>query len=198
MSRIIAGAGKGRRLKSVHGDETRPTGARVRQSLFDMLAAEIPGCRFLDAFAGSGGIGLEALSRGAARVVLVDKSREAVEAARANASALSGAGGEALVFRQDARVALLAFADQGQQFDVVFLDPPYASELYLPLLELVGDKLLAEGGVVVAEHFHKRELPERIGILARSRAARMGDHRLSFYRRASDVAPAREGEEDGR
>ena len=194
MSRIIAGAGKGRRLKSVPGDATRPTGARVRQSLFDMLAAEIPGCRFLDAFAGSGGVGLEALSRGAARVVLVDKSAAAVEAARANAGALAGAGGEALVFRQDARVALLAFADQGQQFDVVFLDPPYASELYEPLLELVGEKLLAEDGVAVAEHFHKRELPERIGALARTRLARVGDHRLSFYRRSS--GGGRENEED--
>ncbi len=189
MSRIIAGAGKGRRLKSVHGDATRPTGARVRQSLFDMLAAEIPGCRFLDAFAGSGGVGLEALSRGAAKVVLVDKSAAAVEAARANASALAAAGGEALVFRQDARTALPAFADQGQQFDVVFLDPPYASELYLPLLELAGDRLLAEGGVAVAEHFHKRELPERIGALARTRVARVGDHRLSFYRRSQDGSP---------
>jgi 16S rRNA (guanine966-N2)-methyltransferase len=198
MSRIIGGAGKGRRLKSVHGDATRPTGARVRQSLFDMLAALIPGCRFLDAFAGSGGVGLEALSRGAARVVLVDQSAAAVAAARANASALAAAGGQALVFRQEARVALLAFADEGQQFDVVFLDPPYASELYLPLLELVGDRLLAEEGVVVAEHFHKRELPERIGALARTRSTRVGDHRLSFYRRSSEERSRHEDEEDRR
>jgi 16S rRNA (guanine966-N2)-methyltransferase len=194
MSRIIAGAGKGRRLKSVPGDATRPTGARVRQSLFDVLAAEIPGCRFLDAFAGSGGVGLEALSRGAARVVLVDESGAAIEAARANARALAGAGGEALVFRQDARVALAAFADQGQRFDVVFLDPPYASDLYLPLLDLVGQRLLADGGVAVAEHFHKRELPERIGGLARTRVLRLGDHRLSFYRRASVGGAASEEE----
>ncbi len=199
MSRIIGGAGKGRRLKSVHGDATRPTGARVRQSLFDMLAAEIPGCRFLDAFAGSGGVGLEALSRGAAKVVLVDRSAAAVEAARANARALTAAGGEALVFRQEARTALAAFADQGLQFDVVFLDPPYASELYLPLLELVGYKLLAEGGVAVAEHFHKRQLPERMGALARTRLTRVGDHCLSFYRRADEAdGPRVLGEEDAR
>ena len=79
MSRIIAGAGKGRRLKTAAGDSTRPTGARVRQSLFDILAPLIPGCRFLDAFAGNGGVGLEALSRGAAKVVLVDKAALAVE-----------------------------------------------------------------------------------------------------------------------
>ncbi len=192
MSRIIAGAGRGRRLKSVRGEATRPTGARVRQSLFDILSAEIPGCRFLDAFAGNGGVGLEALSRGAARVVLVDRSAGAVQAARENARMLAAAGGTAEVVRQEARTALRAFADQGRRFDVVFLDPPYASELYLPLLELVGANLLAPSGVVVAEHFHKRALPERIGALTRTRLARVGDHCLSFYRGAG--APAGKGE----
>jgi 16S rRNA (guanine(966)-N(2))-methyltransferase RsmD len=192
MSRIIGGAGKGRRLKTVAGDDTRPTGARVRQSLFDILAPLVPGCRFLDAFAGNGGVGLEALSRGAAMVVLVDCSGAAIEAARENARTLSGAGGEVQVFRQDARTALGAFADQGRQFDVVYLDPPYASELYEPLLEIVGDGLLAAGGVAVAEHFHKRALPERIGALARTRHLRIGDHCLSFYRRAAE-----RGEEPG-
>ncbi len=126
MSRIIGGAGKGRRLKTAAGDATRPTGARVRQSLF---------------------------------------------------------GGEIQVFRQETRTALAAFADRGLRFDVVYLDPPYASELYEPLLEAIGARLLAEGGVAVAEHFHKRPLPERIGALARSRLVRIGDHCLSFYRR---------------
>lgn len=184
MSRIIGGAGKGRRLKTVGGDDTRPTGARVRQSLFDILAPWIPGCRFLDAFAGNGGVGLEALSRGAATVVLVDRSGAAVDAARENARALAGGGGEVQVFRQDSRTALAAFADQERRFDVVYLDPPYASDLYEPLLELVGERLLDEGGVAVAEHFHKRVLPERIGALARTRHVRIGDHCLSFYRRA--------------
>ncbi len=199
MSRIIAGAGKGRRLKSAHGEATRPTGARVRQTLFDVLAAEVPGCRFLDAFAGNGTVGLEALSRGAAKVVLVDRSAAAIEAARENARALAGSGGEAQVFRQEARAALAAFADRGMSFDVIYLDPPYASELYEPLLEMAGAGLLAEHGVAVAEHFHKRTLPERIGALARTRLLRVGDHCLSFYRRADEPVGARPaaGEEDG-
>jgi 16S rRNA (guanine966-N2)-methyltransferase len=183
MSRIIGGAGRGRRLKSVGGDATRPTGARVRQSLFDVLAPVVRGCRFLDAFAGSGGVGLEALSRGASAVVLVDHAAAAIEAARENARALSGAGGEVKVFRQDARTALAAFADQGLRFDVVYLDPPYASDLYEPLVDLSA-ALLAPDGVAVAEHFHKRALPERIGALTRTRQLRIGDHCLSFYRRA--------------
>jgi 16S rRNA (guanine(966)-N(2))-methyltransferase RsmD len=186
MSRIIGGSGKGRRLKAAPGSDTRPTGARVRQSLLDILAPVIPGCRFLDAFAGNGGVGLEALSRGAASVVLVDRDAAAVAAAQENARALSRAGGEVRVFRQDARTAIAALADQGMRFDVVYLDPPYASDLYEPLLRLLGEvPLLAEGGVVVAEHFHKRPLPERMGPLARTRTKRVGDHVLSFYSRAA-------------
>jgi 16S rRNA (guanine966-N2)-methyltransferase len=197
MSRIIGGAGKGRRLKTAAGDSTRPTGARVRQSLFDILAPVIPGCRFLDAFAGSGGVGLEALSRGAAKVVLVDRAAAAVATAKENARALARAGGEVQVFRQDARTAMGALADQGLRFDVVYLDPPYASDLYEPLLSLLGEgPLLAEGGVVVAEHFHKRPLPERIGGLVQTRQKRVGDHWLSFYRRANEVSGSRG--EDGR
>ena len=184
MSRILAGQGKGRRLKTPRGSETRPTGARVRLTLFDILAPDLPGARFLDAFAGSGAIGFEALSRGASRVVLVDTSGPAVAALQENARALGRLGGDVQVFRQDARIALPALADRGARFDVVYLDPPYASDLYERALEQVGATgLLAEGGVAVAEHFHKKVLPETIGGLVRARMVRVGDHRLSFYRR---------------
>jgi 16S rRNA (guanine(966)-N(2))-methyltransferase RsmD len=187
MTRIIAGRGKGRRLKAPQGLETRPTGARLRQSLFDILAPELPGCRFLDAFAGSGAIGLEALSRGASRVVMVDASAAAIAAIRENVAGLAGAGGDVQVLRQDARVALAALANSGVRFDVIYLDPPYDSDLYEELLEQVSAfRLLGDGGVVVAEHFHKRILPETIGRLARTRSARLGDHRLTFYRRQEE------------
>lgn len=183
MTRIIAGRGKGRRLKTPRGLETRPTAARLRQTLFDILAPVLPGCRFLDAFAGSGAIGLEALSRGAARVVFVDVSAPAIAAIRENVGVLAAAGGAVQVLRQDARIALAALADTGVRFDVIYLDPPYDSVLYEELLEIVSAMgLLQEGGVAVAEHFHKRALPETIGRLARTRAVRVGDHRLSFYR----------------
>jgi 16S rRNA (guanine(966)-N(2))-methyltransferase RsmD len=184
MTRIIAGAGKGRRLKSPRGLDTRPTGARVKQTLFDILSPILPGCRFLDAFAGSGGIGVEALSRGAARVVFVDQSAAAIEAVQENVRALGGIG-ESQVFRQDARLALAALADTGVRFDVVYLDPPYASSLYEESLEQVGRMgLLEPDGLAVAEHFHKRRLPETIGGLVRARQVRVGDHCLSFYRQS--------------
>jgi 16S rRNA (guanine966-N2)-methyltransferase len=183
MTRIISGRGKGRRLKTPRGLETRPTAARLRQSLFDILAPVLPGCRFLDAFAGSGAIGLEALSRGASRVVFVDASAPAIAAIRENVAALAAAGGDVQVLRQDARIALAALADSGVRFDVIYLDPPYDSELYEEVLELVSTMgLLRDEGVAVAEHFHKRALPETIGRLARTRSVRVGDHRLSFYR----------------
>ena len=183
MTRIIAGSGKGRRLKAPKGLATRPTGARVKKALFDILAPRLPGCRFLDAFAGSGGIGLEALSRGASRVVMVESSAAAVTAIKDNLELLRGQEGEGQVFRQDARIALAALADTGVRFHVVYLDPPYESALYEPLLEQVGKTgLLEKDGLVVAEHFHKRPLPEKIGRLSRTRQVRVGDHCLSFYR----------------
>jgi 16S rRNA (guanine(966)-N(2))-methyltransferase RsmD len=183
VTRIIGGQGKGRRLAAPAGLATRPTGARVRQTLFDILAPLLPGCRFLDACAGAGGVGCEALSRGAARVVFIDHSAAAIDALHHNVRALWALGGDVQVLRQDVRLALAALADTGVRFDVVFFDPPYESPLYEPVLEQVGAAgLLEEGGVLVAEHFHKRVLPETIGRLIRTREVRIGDHRLSFYR----------------
>jgi 16S rRNA (guanine(966)-N(2))-methyltransferase RsmD len=182
MIRIIAGQAKGRRLQSPPGALSRPTAARVRQTLFDILAPRLTGCRFLDACAGSGGIGLEALSRGAARVVLIDEAAATVQSIKENASLLAGLGGDVLVLRQDARIALPALGARGHLFDVIYLDPPYASDLYEPLLEAVSSaRLLAEDGVLVAERFKKRALPERMGGLSRVRSVRVGDHVLDFY-----------------
>ena len=98
-----------------------------------------------------------------------------------------------------ARTALGALADQGVQFDVIYLDPPYDSDVYEPLLAVLGEgPLLAQGGVVVAEHFHKRALPETISALTRTREKRVGDHCLSFYRRASEAGRTVGADEEAR
>ena len=184
VTRIITGHAKGRRLQTPAGDATRPTGARVKQTLFDILAPRLRGCRFLDAFAGSGGIGLEALSRGASRVVLVDTARSrGGGAARERGAASRAPAARSASSGRTPCVALPALAAAGERFDVVYVDPPYASDLYEPAIAAC-EALLAEGGVVVAEHFHKRALPETIGRLARSREVRVGDHRLSFFARS--------------
>ena len=154
----------------------------MRQTLFDILAPVLPGCRFLDAFAGAGGVGLEALSRGAARVVFVERGRAAATSIRENLRTLGPCRGEIEVLQQDAVLALPSLADSGERFDVVFLDPPYDADLYEPFLEQVWEaRILSPEGLVVAEHFHKRGLPERIGGLSRARQVRVGDHCLSFY-----------------
>jgi len=184
--RIVGGLAKGRRL-AAPASATRPTSDRVRESLFNALESRIAlsGARVLDLFAGTGAVGLEALSRGAARVVLIDQSRAAVEVIRENARLLAGGGGDVQIHQQDARIALAALADAGVRFDVVYLDPPYASPLYEPLLEESG-RLLEETGTVVAEHFHKRALPETIGGLVSTRSVRIGDHKLTFYEARHD------------
>jgi 16S rRNA (guanine(966)-N(2))-methyltransferase RsmD len=188
MARIIGGAGRGRRLVAPKGRATRPSSARVRQTLFDILAKLLPGCRFLDLFAGGGGVGLEALSRGASAVVLVERDAAAVAALRRNAAALAGAGGEARVYRQEALTAVAGLAARAERFDVVFLDPPYSAE-YEPLLA-AAETLVAEAGVAVAEHFHKKRLPETIGRLRQTRSVKVGDHRLTFYARTPSEAGA--------
>jgi 16S rRNA (guanine(966)-N(2))-methyltransferase RsmD len=183
--RIIAGALKGQQLVTPRGPRTRPTADQVRIALMDTLMPSLPDARFLDLFAGAGGVGLEALSRGAARVVLVDQSRAAIEVIRENARLVAAAGGDVQIYHQDARIALAALADSGVRFDVVYLDPPYASPLYEPLLE-ESARLLQTAGVVVAEHFHKRALPETIGGLVSTRSVRIGDHTLTFYEARHD------------
>ena len=187
--RILSGRGRGRVLKAPRGSTTRPTSARVRQTLFDILAPEIPGCRFLDAFAGGGAVGFEALSRGAQSVALVEQDAAAVAAIRENARALSNLG-QVEVVRQDVLTALRAFAQAGRGFDIVYLDPPYESAVYEKVLAQLGStSLLEEGGLLAVEHFHKRELPGTIGHLGRTRSVKVGDHRLSFYRRMPAQPP---------
>ncbi|HET9317687.1 MAG TPA: RsmD family RNA methyltransferase, partial [Vicinamibacteria bacterium] len=112
-----------------------------------------------------------------------ETSAPAVATLRGNAALLADAGGEVRIFRQDARIALPALARAGESGDLVYLDPPYESDLYEPLLLACGGPLLAAEGLVVAEHFHKRALPETIGLLRTVREVRVGDHRLSFYER---------------
>jgi len=138
--RIVAGSFKGRRLVAPPGTATRPTSDRVREALFSVLGPSVPGARVLDLFAGSGALGLEALSRGAATAVFVDRSQRAIAAIRTNLEAL---GVDADVHRMEAHAALRAALGRREAYDLVFLDPPYRhaaglgrklSETLLPVL----------------------------------------------------------------
>ena len=147
--RVVAGRWGGRRLQAPPGDATRPTSDRVREALFSMLGAHVHDARVLDLFAGSGALGIEALSRGAAAATFVDSAPAAARALRANLEAL---GAEAEIRRQDAVRFLGAASAAAREYDLVFLDPPYRLAGRLGgLLSETLPAVLAPGAVVVAE-----------------------------------------------
>jgi len=187
--RVIAGTYRSRILKSLKGLALRPTSDRLRETLFNVLGPEVAGSRFLDLFAGTGAIGIEALSRGAAEAVFVEHHAPAAALIRRNLESLNIRNG-ATVLAVDALrgMAMLAAREQARisGFNYVFLDPPYAAaNEYARVLESLGSRnLLAPGGVVIAEHGRSFELPEETGVLECYRVLQQGDAALSFYRRA--------------
>lgn len=187
--RIIAGQAKGRTLKAPRGQEIRPTSDRVRESLFNVLGQWCDGLAVLDLFCGTGALAFEALSRGAARAVLVDQGRQAKQLALENAQALGFADRvELLPLPVDRAVA--ALGRQGARFDLVFLDPPYALKAVQPVLEaLVREGLLNEAARVVAEHGKHESAPDVVGPLAREEQRRFGETMISIYR-LTGAAPA--------
>lgn len=182
--RVIAGKFRSRTLTAPCGLDTRPTSDRLRETLFNVLAPRIEGSAFLDLYAGSGANGIEALSRGAEHVVFVEKAAPAIAAIRANLKALGVREAWQLEARS-AAVSVKRLAEQGQRFDVIFLDPPYkAADEYALVLGLLGGEcqsLLADGAVVIAEHHRKQSLEEEDGRLHRYRVLEQGDAALSFY-----------------
>ena len=182
MLRVIAGSAKGRRLATLRTLALRPTPDRVREALFNILGARLDGAAVLDLFAGSGAIGLEALSRGARHAIFVEAHAPACRLIENNLR-LCGLHAQGSVFCQDVLDALAAIKKQGQAFEVIFLDPPYRTSLVEEALFQLGDgRLLTAQGQVIAEHFFKRVLSEHYGRLHRVRVTRFGDVALSFYR----------------
>jgi 16S rRNA (guanine(966)-N(2))-methyltransferase RsmD len=192
--RIIAGTFRSRQLKSLKGLALRPTSDRLRESLFNVLAERIPGCRFLDLFAGTGAVGIEALSRGAAEVVFIEKHPPAAALIQKNLDSL-GVRGCTRILKLDALRGLQSLAAEhtpaSAPFHIVFLDPPYSSaEEYGCVLNFLGSApILASGALVIAEHRRTFGLPEVFGQLERVRVLRQGDASLSFFRARPSVNP---------
>ncbi len=176
--RIGAGRLRGRRLPVAAG--VRPSGARLRESLFDLWRERLPGSRFLDLFAGTGAVGLEAVGRGARRAVLVEGAPAAFALLRRQCERL--APGEASALRLDLPAGLARLARSGERFDLVFADPPYDFDRFDELLAGLP-ALLAAGGEAAVEHSARLELPTPRG-LARLDLRTYGDQRLAFYRAA--------------
>ena len=191
--RVIAGAYRSRILKSLKGLALRPTSDRLRETLFNVLGPGLSGARFLDLFAGTGAIGIEALSRGAKEVVFIENHAPAAKLIRRNLDSLDIRSGIAIM-AVDVLRGLAAIASRkpqsGAGFDCIFLDPPYAAaEEYARVLEFLGTvELLAPGGIVVAEHRRNFDLCEEAGALKKFRVLKQGDAALSFYRCRSGEA----------
>ena len=189
--RVIAGKFRSRPLKSLKGLALRPTSDRLRETLFNVLADRVPNARFVDAFAGTGAVGIEALSRGAREVIFIENHLPAVALIHKNLQTL-GIQSFGNVLALDALRGLqrLAANPAGASsfVDIVFLDPPYAAaqEYRRVLTFLAIAPLLGEGSLVIAEHRSSVELPERFANLSRVRVLRQGDATLSFYRFTSN------------
>ncbi len=182
--RVVAGTYRSRQLTAPRGSRTRPTSDRLRETLFNVLAPRIPRARFADLYAGSGAVGIEALSRGASFCCFAEQAPPALAAIRANLAALRITSGYRLESRALART-LTDLAAEADGFDVVFLDPPYeaAAEYQATLgsIAAYAKGLLTPDALVVAEHARRTPLPERFGDLLRTRVLEQGDAALSFY-----------------
>lgn len=179
--RIIGGRLRGHRLRSPRGLRVRPTADPVRERLFAILADRLVGARFLDLCAGTGAVGLEALSRGARRVTFVEIHRGTARLLRGNLE-LAGTIGETELLVMDGQRALARLASRSDSFDLVYVDPPYADDPEDELLQLVSRRsLLAEGGLAIRERSRREPAPERVGELRLTRSVECGDTRLTFY-----------------
>jgi 16S rRNA (guanine(966)-N(2))-methyltransferase RsmD len=187
--RVIGGHDRGRRLRAPRGLATRPTADRVRVTLFDVLGPAVAGARVLDLFAGTGAVGIEALSRGAARVVLVERDPSALRALRANLAALGAPRAAARVMAGDVTRLLPELGAQEGPFDFVFIDPPYATALAARTLEGLGATRVCRAGTeVIVQHSTRTTLPPVPGFAPHRRPRQFGDTALTFLR-AEEYTP---------
>ncbi len=192
LMRIIAGKYRSRILKSLKGLALRPTSDRLRETLFNVLGPGVVGSRFLDVFAGTGAVGIEALSRSAADVTFIENHAPGAKLIRHNLDSLKITTGYTIL-ASDALTALQKLAARHTPstppFDFVFVDPPYAAHAdYTRTLEFLSSSsanFLAPDALVIFEHHHKFQLPEQSGTLRRTRVLKQGDAALSFFRRTA-------------
>jgi 16S rRNA (guanine966-N2)-methyltransferase len=176
-----------RALKTLPGLGTRPTSSRVRQALFNIWQGKIAGCHWLDLCAGSGAMGAEALCRGAITVIGIEDSGRACDIIQQNWQQVAQPGQKFQVIRGNVVNKLPTLS---QKVDLIYFDPPYASDLYLPVLEAIAQhSLLAASGELAAEHSPNQPLPKRIGNLAIARQKVYGSTALTFYSPQTSDSP---------
>ena len=173
--RVITGTARSRRLKTPENYDIRPTTDNVKESLFNIIQLDIEGRRVLDLFAGTGQLGIECLSRGAESAVFADQSREAVKIVKEN---LKTCGMSATVMQTDAR----SFLRSCGSFDLIFVDPPYDSDLYGEVLEIINSvDILSDGGIIICEARRDRQLPEMTAPYEKQREYVYGKVKLCKY-----------------
>jgi 16S rRNA (guanine966-N2)-methyltransferase len=178
--RIIAGTLKGRRLNTPAWDGLRPTSDKLRETLFNILAPRVAGARVIDAYAGTGALGIEALSRGAAHVVFIERDARAQRLIAENLAHCGIAEGYAIIRESAVRaLASLRAEPDARPFEIVLLDPPYEEQA--GRVVAAAGEVLAPGGLVVLEHARRRPAPDAAGRLIRSREVAAGDSGLSFF-----------------
>lgn len=181
--RVIAGIAKGRPLKAVPGSGTRPTTDKVKEAIFSRIGPFFEGQFVLDLFAGTGGLGIEALSRGAEHAIFVDKEAASVQVVRHNI-AQCGFESKTEIYRNAADRALKALTKREIRFDLVFLDPPYKLKWIPSLIELMDEyRLLSEEAQIVCEHPSEDSLPNLIGALHKTNDTAYGDTTVTLYKR---------------
>ena len=182
--RVISGSARGTRLVDLGDADIRPTLDRVKESFFNQVGQDLSGRTFLDLFAGTGSIGIEALSRGAKEVIFIEKEATAQGLIIRNLEKCRMMSEDQnprwQLINQDAVDYILVLKAKGVQFDLIYVDPPFADNFYTKILTLLPDILKREGSVVV-EHFHKTKLQESYGRLKSFKDRRLGDTCLSFF-----------------
>lgn len=179
--RIIAGELKGRKLHSIDTKLIRPTSDMVREALFSILGNMVVDSRFLDLFAGSGGVGIEAYSRGAKEVVFVDSASESIRVLKKNLE-LTKILHETEVIHSDFSIAIDRLSSQSREFDIVYIDPPYKMGIEIEAVKKIQDKkILAEDGIIIIEHEAKNLMPDTIELFEKIKERKYGNVRLSLY-----------------
>lgn len=180
--RVIAGERKGMPLKAINGNTTRPTTDKVKESMFNILGPFFDGGLVLDLFAGSGGLGIEALSRGMDRAIFIEKDGKAHQNLKENIAKCRYED-VAEVYRNDATRALKALIKREVQADLIFLDPPYAKHSYYKMVEeIIVNHVVAKDGIIVCEHDNQLKLPEKMATFTKYREEKYGSTIMSFYR----------------
>jgi len=181
LLRVIAGEYKGRRLDPIEGRDIRPTSDMVKESLFNILGDAVIDSAFLDLFSGTGGIGIEALSRGAKHVVFIDSGIKSIKVLRGNLNRLN-IKDCAEVYNTDYGTAINKLHEHGKSFDLIFIDPPYSMGMAESALKEIDNKnILTQSGLIVVEHDSKEDMPQKVGKLFLYRFKKYGNTILSFY-----------------